>query len=107
MLILQITIGVVLAFLVMEGFSFLQSIPARAAARRRREEFERNLHEMAHAVVDTIEKARAEEEAKKTKRRKPATKKAPVKKSVVKKTVEQLPKPPVAKKSNAKKKGNK
>ena len=37
MLILQITIGVVLAFLVMEGFSFLQSIPARAAARRRRE----------------------------------------------------------------------
>lgn len=37
----------------------------------------------------------------------PTTKKAPVKKSVVKKTVEQLPKPPVVKKSNAKKKGNK
>ena len=105
MLVLEITLGVVLAFLVMEGFSFLQSIPARAASRRRREELERNLHEMAHAVVDTIEKARAEE-AKKTKRRKPATKKAPVKKSVAKKTVEQLPKPPVVKKSNAKK-GNK
>ena len=102
MFILQITVGVVLAFLVMEGLFYLKSIPARAAHRRSHEEFEK----MAHSVIDTIEKARAEE-AKKTKRRKPATKKAPVKKSVAKKTVEQPSKPPVTKKSNAKKKGSK